>query len=107
MPRVLKINASTKSLVERRWALSGWRRSDLVVVIEHGNGEAVVPGTGGRASRCPTFSGRDTEWSEWSFFFESVAAMANLEPVMESAFIGSAENRLQSSNLVRNSCTIS
>ena len=30
-------------------------------------------------SKCPTFSCRDTEWSEWSFIFESVAAMANLE----------------------------
>ena len=28
---------------------------------------------------------------EWSFIFESVAAMANLEPVMESAFTRSAE----------------
>ena len=27
----------------------------------------------------PTFSGSDTEWSEWSFIFESVAAMAKLE----------------------------
>ena len=26
-------------------------------------------------NKCPTFSGRDTEWSEWSFIFESVAAM--------------------------------
>ena len=42
-------------------------------------------------NKCPTFSGRDTEWSEWSFIFEFVAAMANLEPVMESAFTGSAE----------------
>ena len=42
-------------------------------------------------NKCPTFSGRDTEWSERSFIFESVAAMANLEPVMESAFTGSAE----------------
>ena len=42
-------------------------------------------------NECPTFSGRDTEWSEWSFIFESVAAMASLEPVMESAFTGSAE----------------
>ena len=42
-------------------------------------------------NKCPTFSGRDTEWSEWSFIYESVAAMANLEPVMESAFTGSAE----------------
>ena len=42
-------------------------------------------------NKCPTFSGRDTEWSEWSLIFESVAAMANLEPVMESAFTGSAE----------------
>ena len=41
-------------------------------------------------NKCPTFSGRDT-WSEWSFIFESVAAMANFEPVMESAFTGSAE----------------
>ena len=30
-------------------------------------------------NKCPTLSGRDTEWSEWSFIFESVAAMANLE----------------------------
>ena len=36
-------------------------------------------------NKCPTFSGRDTEWSEWSFLVESVAAMANLEPVMEVA----------------------
>ena len=42
-------------------------------------------------NKCPTFSGCDTEWSEWSFIFESVAAMANLEPVMESAFTVSAE----------------
>ena len=41
--------------------------------------------------KCPTFTGRDTEWSEWSIIFESVAAMANLELVMESAFTGSAE----------------
>ena len=41
-------------------------------------------------NKCPTFSGRDTEWSEWSFIFECVAAMASLEPVMESAFTGSA-----------------
>ena len=41
--------------------------------------------------KCPTFSGCDTEWSGWSFICESVAAMANLEPVMESAFTGSAE----------------
>ena len=34
-------------------------------------------------NKCPTFSGRDTEWSEWSFIFESVAAMANLEPAIE------------------------
>ena len=27
-------------------------------------------------NKCPTFSRRDTEWSEWSFIFESVAAMA-------------------------------
>ena len=42
-------------------------------------------------NKCPTFSGRDTEWSERSFIFESVAAMANLEPAMEGAFTGSAE----------------
>ena len=42
-------------------------------------------------NKCPTFSGRDREWSEWSFIFESVAAMANRETVMESAFTGSAE----------------
>ena len=89
------------------------------MVIEHGNGGAVAPGTDGSASaqrlaaeaqragapvtlqvdprvmnKCPTFSGRDTEWSEWSFIFESVAAMANLEPVMESAFTVSAEKTL-------------
>ena len=42
-------------------------------------------------NKCPTFSGRDTEWRERSFIFESVAAMANLEPVSESAFTGLAE----------------
>ena len=42
-------------------------------------------------NKCPTFSGRDTEWSDWSFIFESVAAMANLEPAMEGAFTGLAE----------------
>ena len=42
-------------------------------------------------NKCPTFSGRDTEWSERSFIFESVAAMANLEPAMEGAFTGLAE----------------
>ena len=36
-------------------------------------------------NKCPTFSGRDKEWSVWSFIFESVAA------VRESAFTGSAE----------------
>ena len=41
-----------------------------------------------------TFSGRDTEWSEWSFIFESVAAMANLEPAMEGALTGLAEKTL-------------
>ena len=45
-------------------------------------------------NKCPTFSGRDTEWSEWSFIFQSVAAMANLEPVMESALIGLAEKTI-------------
>ena len=39
-------------------------------------------------NKCPTFSGGDTEWSEWSFIFESVTAMANLEPAMERAFTG-------------------
>ena len=39
-------------------------------------------------NKCPTVSGRDTEWSEWSFIFESVAAMENLEPAMEGAFTG-------------------
>ena len=33
-------------------------------------------------NKCPTFSSRDTEWNEWSFIFESVAAIANLEPAM-------------------------
>ena len=42
-------------------------------------------------SKCRTFSGRDTEWSEWSFIFESAEAMANLEPAMEGAFTGLAE----------------
>ena len=42
-------------------------------------------------NKCPTFSGRDTEWSEWSFIFESVAAMADLESLMEGAFSGLAE----------------
>ena len=42
-------------------------------------------------NKCPTFSGRDTEWSEGSFIFESVAAMANLEP---GAFTGLAEKPL-------------
>ena len=42
-------------------------------------------------NKCPTFSGRDTERSEWSFIFESVAAMANLEPAMEGASTGFAE----------------
>ena len=37
-------------------------------------------------NKCPTFSGRDTEWSEW--IFVSMASMANLEPVMEGAFNG-------------------
>ena len=45
-------------------------------------------------NKCPTFSGRDTEWSEWSFIFESVAAMANLEPAMEVACTGLAEKPL-------------
>ena len=45
-------------------------------------------------NKCPTFSGRDTEWSEWSFIFESVAAMANLEPAMEGACSGLAEKPL-------------
>ena len=42
-------------------------------------------------NKCPSFSGRDTEWSEWSFIFESVAAMASLESAMEGAFTGLAE----------------
>ena len=45
-------------------------------------------------NKCSTFSGRNTEWSEWSFIFESVAAMANLEPAMEGAFSGLAEKTL-------------
>ena len=44
--------------------------------------------------KCPTFSGRDTEWSEWSFILESVAAMADLEPAMEGAFSGLVEKPL-------------
>ena len=113
------------------------RLCGLVVVIENGTGGAIGPGTGEEAQRlateaqragvpmtmtstgqvdppmmnsCPTFSGRDTEWSEWSFIFESVAAMANLEPAMEGS-LGWQRNRLQSSLLrwssVRNSCTVS
>ena len=54
-------------------------------------------------NKCPTFSGRDTEWGEWSFIFESVAAMATLEPVMESTFTGSAEKPIADLTL----CTIS
>ena len=42
-------------------------------------------------NQCPTFSGRDTDWSEFSFIFESVAAIASLEPAMEGAFSGLAE----------------
>ena len=81
------------------------------MVIEHGNGGAVGPGTDGSAStarrssesgsgspasRCAGDDGtgqvdlRVMNKCEWSFIFESVAAMANLEP-MESAFTGSAE----------------
>ena len=45
-------------------------------------------------NKCPTFSGRDTEWREWSFIFESAAAVANLAPAMEGAFTGLAEKRL-------------
>ena len=44
-----------------------------------------------------TFSGRDTEWSEWSFIFESVAAMANLEPSMEGALTGDSLSEAQKS----------
>ena len=39
-------------------------------------------------NKCPTFPGRDTEWSELSSIFGSVAGMANLEPAMEVAFTG-------------------
>ena len=42
-------------------------------------------------NRRPTLSGRDTEWSEWSFIFASVAAMANLKLAMEGPFSGLAE----------------
>ena len=42
-------------------------------------------------NKCPTFSGRDTERIEWSFIFESVAAMANLEPAMDGVFAGLAQ----------------
>ena len=38
-------------------------------------------------NRCPTFSGRDTERSEFSFTFDSVAAMANLEAAMEKCVL--------------------
>ena len=38
-----------------------------------------------RDEKVPPFSGRDSEWSEWSFILESVAAMANLEPAIEGA----------------------
>ena len=41
-------------------------------------------------NKCPTFSKRDTEWTEWYFIFEFVAAMANLKPAMEGAFSGLA-----------------
>ena len=92
----------------------------LVVVIEHGNSGAVGPGTDGSAStarrssetgkRSPSSripdnrtsgSARDEQVSNFhgsrhgveirSFNFESVVAVANLEPVMESAFTGSVE----------------
>ena len=45
-------------------------------------------------NKCPIFSGRDTEWSEWSFIFESLAGKAILEPAMEGAFKGLAEKPL-------------
>ena len=45
-------------------------------------------------NKCPIFSGRDTEWGEWSFIFESVAGMAILEPAMEGAFKGLAKKPL-------------
>ena len=60
---------------------------------------AVTTSPGGQVdsrvmNKCPTFSGRDTEWSECSSIFESVAAMANLEPAMEGGFTGLAEKPL-------------
>ena len=45
-------------------------------------------------NKCPTFLGRDTDWSDRSFIFESAAAMANLEPAMEGAFTGLTEKPL-------------
>ena len=42
-------------------------------------------------NKCPDFSGRDTDWSEGSFIYESVATMANLDPAMEGAFTGLAD----------------
>ena len=60
-------------------------------------------------NKCPTLSGRDTEWSEWSFIFESVAGMANLE---QGAFKGPAEKMFadltpEIKSLVQSSCAIS
>ena len=45
-------------------------------------------------NKCPTLSGRDTEWSEWSFIFESLAVIANLEPAMQGASTELAHNAL-------------
>ena len=87
-----------------------------LALSDHGNDGTVGPGTVGSAStarrgaeadngspasidprvmnKCPIFSGRDTEWSEWSFIFECVAGMANLEPAMKGAFKRLAEKPL-------------
>ena len=36
-------------------------------------------------NKCPTFSGRDEAWQEWSSIFESVCGMAGLEDALDAA----------------------
>ena len=94
------------------------RMCGIGTLFECGNVGAVGPGTGGsvptawrsseignwcpasrssndndihRASGSARYAGRDTEWSEWSFILKSVAYVANLEPAMEGAFSGPAD----------------
>eukprot|EP00959_Pyramimonas_sp_CCMP1952_P320828 6713889-Pyramimonas_sp.AAC.1 len=36
-------------------------------------------------NKCPIFNGKDEAWQEWSFIFQSVCGMADLEDTLDAA----------------------